>query len=96
MFIFQHLFSALGSVLHLLFTLYIYVIIARVVISWIRINPYNQIVRFIVRITEPPLAWIRKYIPTFGGLDFSPVILIFVVVFLDRFLVSTLWSIAAF
>ena len=96
MFIFQNLFSALGAVLHLIFSLYIYVVIARVVISWIRINPYNQIVRFIVIVTEPPLAWIRRYIPTFGGLDFSPVILIFVIVFLDRFLVSTFLRIAAF
>ena len=96
MFIFNNFVTALASILHLVFSLYIYIIIARVVISWIRINPYNKIVRLIVIVTEPPLAWIRKFIPTFGGLDFSPVILIFAIVFIDRFLVSTLWHIAAF
>jgi YggT family protein len=85
-----HFFAALATVLHLIFTLYIWIVIARVVISWIQLNPYNPVVQFIYRATEPLLMRIRGYIPPLAGLDLSPVILIFAIMFLDRFLVSTL------
>ena len=90
MVIIQNLFSAMAEIIHLAITLYIYVIIARVVISWIRVNPYNSIVKFIYMITEPILLRIRRFIPNLGGLDISPMILIFILIFLDRFIVSTL------
>jgi YggT family protein len=90
MVIIQNLFSAMAEIIHLAITLYIYVIIARVVISWINVNPYNSIVRFIYMITEPVLLRIRRLIPNLGGLDISPMILIFILIFLDRFIVSTL------
>ena len=94
MVIIQNLFSAMAEIIHLAITLYIYVIIARVVISWIRVNPYNSIVKFIYMITEPILLRIRRFIPNLGGLDISPMILIFILIFLDRFIVSTLRQLA--
>jgi len=96
MFIFENLFSAIAEVLHLFLTLYIYVVIARAVISWFSVNPSNQFVQFIHRTTEPPLVLIRKYVPNIAGLDVSPLILIFAIIFADRFLVGTLSQMATY
>jgi YggT family protein len=90
MVVINNFFAAIAEILHLAIMLYIYVVIARVIISWFNINPYNQVVQLIYRITEPPLAWIRRYVPSIAGLDISPVILIFGLIFLDRFFVATL------
>ena len=94
MFIIQNFLSALASVLHLALTLYMYVIIARAVMSWFNPDPYNAIVRFIYQITDPALDFVRRYIPTFSGLDLSPIVIIFAILFVDRFLVSVLRHLA--
>ena len=90
MFIIQDFFSALASVLHIFLTLYMYLIIARAVMSWFNPDPYNKIVRFIYQVTDPVLDWVRRYIPTIGGLDLSPIVVIFAILFVDRFIVSIL------
>lgn len=90
MFIISNFFAALASVIHLILTLYMYVIIARAVMSWFNPNPYSNIVRFIYQITDPVLDRVRRLIPPIGGLDLSPVVVIFAILFIDRFLVSTL------
>ena len=67
-----------------LITLYIYVIIAGAVMSWLIafnvVNPYNQFVRSIWQalnaMTEPLLRPIRRWMPDLGGIDISPVVLI--------------------
>ena len=59
--------------LHTLLYLYGYVIIARAVMSWFNPNPYNPIVQFIYKITDPVLEPIRRMLPGFGGIDFSPI-----------------------
>lgn len=94
MFIIENFFNAVASVLHLILTLYMYVIIARAVMSWFNPNPYNNIVRFIYQITDPVLARVRQFIPPISGIDLSPIIIIFALLFLDRFLVSTLRALA--
>ncbi|MDZ7725668.1 MAG: YggT family protein [candidate division KSB1 bacterium] len=88
--ILANFFNALADVMHLALTLYMYIIIIRAVMSWINPNPYNGFVRFIHQITDPVLGWVRRYVPPIGGLDLSPLIVIFALIFLDRFLVSTL------
>lgn len=85
-----YFFTALADVLHLALTLYMYIIIIRAVVSWIQPNPYNTFVRFLYQATDPVLNKVRQYIPPIAGLDLSPVIVIFALIFLDRFLVSTL------
>ncbi len=94
MFVIENFFSALASVLHLFLTIYMYVVIARAVMSWFNPNPYNGFVRFIYQITDPVLDKVRQIIPPIGGLDLSPVIIIFAILFLDKFLVSTLRALA--
>jgi len=70
------------------------VIIARAVLSWVSPDPYNQIVRIINQLSEPLLFPVRKRVPYISGIDFSPLIVLLVIMFLDNFLVSSLNRIA--
>jgi YggT family protein len=73
-----------------------WIVIARAVLSWVNPDPYNPIVRFIHNVTEPVLYRIRTRIPVdFGGIDFSPIIVILGVVFLQNFVVSSLLRLSA-
>ncbi len=77
-----------------LITLYIWILIANAVLSWLVafnvVNPHNNIVRAIgeglYRLTEPALRPIRQVMPSLGGLDISPVILIIILLFVQRLL----------
>lgn len=81
--------------IHTLITLYIWILIANAVLSWLVafnvVNPHNNVVRTIgealYRLTEPALRPIRSFLPSLGGLDISPVILIIILLFLERFLI---------
>ena len=90
MFIIANLIIAVAKIIDLVVTLYIFVIIARVILSWIPSNSYSSIVRFVYDITEPALEKIRNVIPPLGGFDLSPLILIFTLYILEGFVVSTL------
>ncbi len=82
---------ALAIVVHYALQIYLWVIIARAVLSWVSPDPYNPIVRFIHNITEPALSRIRRVLPlNLGGIDISPIIVIMVVIFLQKFLVGSL------
>ena len=75
--------------------IYIYIVIASVVFSWLIVfnvvNTRNQVVnsigRFLYVATEPVLGRIRAFMPNLGGLDLSPMILIIGLIFLDRLIV---------
>jgi YggT family protein len=72
-----------------------WIIIAQAVLSWVNPDPYNPIVRFIRQVTEPVLYEIRRRIPTvFGGIDFSPLIVLLAIIFLQEFLVKSLIELA--
>ena len=69
----------MGSILaivDLLFRLFDLLILARILLSWIQIDPYNPIVRFIFNVTEPILAPIRRALPSTGMMDLSPLVAI--------------------
>jgi YggT family protein len=89
MFILGNFLVALAKLIYIVSSAYIWIVIARAVISWVNADPYNPIVRFLVQITDPVLYKIRRYLPPMGGLDLSPMILILVIVFLQSFLVPT-------
>jgi YggT family protein len=57
-----------------LLTIYKYILLASVIISWVNADPYNPLVSFIYRITDPLLKRIRRYMPNTGMLDFSPLV----------------------
>ena len=90
MFVLGNLFIALGNVLDILLNIYMWVLIISALISWVNPDPYNPIVRFLYGITEPVLRPIRRRLGVFGGIDFSPLIAILVIVFLRSFIVSSL------
>lgn len=95
MFILGNLLAALATVIGLVLNLYMWVIIARAVISWVNPDPYNRIVRFLYSITDPVLMAIRRRLPLyFGGIDFSPIVVILAILFLQRFLVASLHDLA--
>lgn len=95
MFVVGNFLEALGVVLNLVLTLYMWILIAHVILSWVSPDPYNPIVRFINNATEPLLYRIRQKIPTlYGGIDFSPMIVLLAIVFLRIFLVESLITMA--
>ena len=79
----------LAAVLTLLIQLYSFVILARVLMSWINIDPYSPLARTIYDLTEPVLAPVRNLLPPAAGLDFSPIIVIILLQVLQSLLVAT-------
>jgi YggT family protein len=95
MFVISNLLLALATIIHYVLQLYMWLIIIRALLSWVNPDPYNPIVRFIVNATEPVLLRVRRSLPVFfGGIDFTPMIVILALVFLDRFLVPTIATMA--
>ncbi len=95
MFLISNLLLGVAKILSIALNLYMWVIIARAILSWINPDPYNPIVRFLYNITEPVLHAVRSRIPaSFGGIDFSPLIVLLAIVFLDNVVVSSLISMA--
>ncbi|MBE2984714.1 YggT family protein [Campylobacter sp. RM9344] len=88
--------SAIATILHTVINIYIWVIIAAAIVSWVRPDPYNQIVQLLYRVTEPAYAFVRRFIPTvFGGIDIAPIIILLALQFLDLFLVRLLLEFAS-
>jgi YggT family protein len=77
------------GLVQLLFDLYVFVLLARVLLSWVQVDPHNPIVNLINQLTEPLLAPIRNLLPQGGGMDFSPMVA-FVVVLITEQVVLTL------
>lgn len=91
MFILGNFLKAVAVVLDYVLTFYMWIVIARAVLSWVNPDPYNPIVRFIHNVTEPVMYRIRTRLPIdFGGIDFSPIVIILGVVFLQQFVVNSL------
>jgi len=83
--------TAAAVVIDWVLTIYMWIIIARAILSWVSPDPYNPIVRFIHNVTEPVLYQIRKRIPIMmGGIDFSPIIVLLAIIFLQYFVVQSL------
>lgn len=71
------LWSALYQIISLFFQIYIFIVIARALVSWVNPDPYNPIVRFLHNATEPLLSPMRRYLPLqFSGIDLSPIALL--------------------
>jgi len=95
MFVFNNLLAAIAKVLDVVLSIFMWIVIARAILSWVNPDPYNPIVRFIHNITEPVLHQIRKRLPlNFGGIDFSPILVLLAVIFLQQFVVQSLYDLA--
>jgi YggT family protein len=74
------------QVVHWLLKLYSLALIARAFLSWFRVSYYHPAVRFLIQITEPILAPLRRYIPPQGGLDFTPVVALLIIWIVEQLL----------
>ncbi len=89
--ILANLVYAFVMAIHDILRIYMLILIVRAVISWVNPDPYNPIVRFLYEVTEPVLYRVRRAIPMpVTGIDFSPMIVIIIIYFIDSFLVKTL------
>lgn len=75
---------------NLTFQLLIYLVIGRCILSFIKHNPYQPIIKFIYDITEPVMAPFRKLIPATGGIDFSPIIVILALSLAQKIIINIL------
>lgn len=83
--------DATAKVLEIVLELYMWIIIIRALLSWVNPDPYNPIVQFLHSITDPILDRVRRLLPISGiGIDFSPIVIILGIIFLQTFLVNTI------
>ena len=96
MFIISNLVAASASLVNIVLSILYWLILIRALLSWVNPDPYNPIVQFLYKATEPILYHIRKMIPLqFGfGIDLSPLIAFLIIIFLKSFLVKTLLDIS--
>lgn len=94
MFILANLLVALAHIVSVIFTALYWVILIRVLISWVNPDPSNPIVQFLYQVTEPILEPIRRVLPVLA-IDLSPLVAFAVIYVLESFLSSTLLEIAA-
>jgi YggT family protein len=95
MFLVGNFLSAFARILDLVLWAYMWCFIARALISWVNADPWNPIVQFLQRVTEPVLAPIRRRLPVWRlGIDASPILAILAIYFLQWFLVASLHDLA--
>ena len=95
MFVLGNFLGAIAGVLDIVLTIYMWIVIISALISWVNPDPYNPIVRFLYSVTEPVFATVRRLLPFPNmGIDFSPIIVLLIIVFVQQFLVRTLHQIA--
>jgi len=94
MFVVAHFISALATMLGMVLEFYTWVLVARAVLSWVNPDPYNPIVQFLYRVTEPVLDPVRRRMGLGMGMDLAPMVVILVIMFLKQFLVRSLYDLA--
>lgn len=95
MFILGNFLVAIATILEYVLMIVNILIVIRALISWVNPDPYNPIVRFLQATTEPILAPIRRKLPMFSlGIDISPIIAFLAIMFLQKFLVGSLFDLA--
>lgn len=87
---------AIARILDLAFTVYIFVVIARALVSWVNPDPYNPIVRFLHNATDPVLYRLRRMLPFLqaGSFDFSPIVLLILLSVVQQIIVAFLYQLA--
>jgi YggT family protein len=75
------------------FTVLVWLIIGRCILSFIRHDPYHPIIKFIYEVTEPVMSPFRRLLPPAGGLDFSPILAVFAVYLVQSIVIKILYYI---
>ena len=95
MYVIGNFLNALAIVLDMVLTIYMWIVIIRALLTWVNPDPYNPIVRGLHQMTDPLLYQVRRYLPVSGGgVDFSPLVVLLAIIFLQSFLVRTLRDLA--
>lgn len=94
MFVIGNLIGVVAQAVNTLLSVYTLLIVVRVLISWVSADPFNPLVVFLVRATDPVLGPCRRIIPTIGPIDISPIVAIFIVQLTQKFLVATLFDLS--
>ena len=89
MFVLSNFLKASATIVDVVLSIFYWLILIRALISWVSPDPYNTIVQFLYRATEPILTPIRRVLPPMG-VDLSPIIAFLIIIFLKGFLVATL------
>jgi len=92
MFIVHRFVETVADLIQMVLSAYLIIVFARAVISWVNPDPYNAIVRFLYQATEPVFRAVRRRLPllTGGGIDFTPMVVILAILFVQRFLLPVL------
>lgn len=93
MFVLSNFVRALAGVVDIVLGIFYWLILIRALISWVNPDPYNMIVQFLYRTTEPILYPIRRVLPPMG-IDISPIIAFLAIIFFKGFIVATLIDIS--
>jgi len=88
-FVLRQLLLAVADLAYFVLTAYMWIVVIRALVSWVNPDPWNPIVRFLHQVTEPVLRPIRRLLPA-SPIDFSPIIVILGIYFLQWFLVPVL------
>lgn len=96
MFVISNFIAAIAQVLSVILTIYWWILLVRALISWVNPDPYNPIVVFLHRVTEPVLEPLRRLVPPerLGGIDISPLLAMLAIIFIREFFVRSLLEIA--
>jgi len=87
------IFIALSKVISLIVGIYTFIVAGAVIVSWVRPDPYNPIVNFLYQATEPVFSRVRRFLPSFlykTGIDWTPMVVIIVLIFLETVISGTL------
>ncbi len=90
------LINAVANIVNLVLTIYMWIVVARALVSWVNPDPYNPIVRFLHSVTDPVLYKLRRYLPflQLGAFDLSPIALLVIISVLQQLLIAGLRSLA--
>jgi len=94
MFVLSQLCSSLAMLFSLIFKIVYILLVIRIILSWFKPDPYNELVNTLYRITEPILMPLRRLPLQIGGIDFSPILAFLLISFLDSFVVGSLRQMA--
>ncbi len=94
MFVLGNLINALAQIVSLALTVYMWIIIVSALISWVNPDPYNPVVKFLRKASEPVLKPIRNTLGLKMQIDISPIIALLAIMFLQNFVVASLIDLA--
>ena len=94
MFIVAELLKSIALLVSIIFNILYFILVIRIIISWVGADPYNEIVRIVYKITDPLLAPFRALPLKLGAIDFSPIVAFLVLSVLRNFVVNVLYQIA--